>query len=385
VTCPTPILQFGTGRFMQAHADLFVSEAMDRDEALGPVTVVQTTDSAASIARVAALAQGGGYPVRVRGLMGGRTVDLEVRSRSIRRALAAGRDWPEIRRVAVEEAEVILSNTSERGFALDPDDDGGVVADPGRVPRAYPAKLLALLFARWQARPDSPVSILPCELVRRNGDLLRGLVEGLAQSWGLPAPFRRFLTDECRWANTLVDRIVSEPIEPVGAVAEPYALWAVERQDGLRLPCRHNAIVMTDDLDRYERLKLHILNLGHTILAELWLRDPSPDTTVLQAMAAPALRERLEAAWAEEVLPVFAAEGLGAEAHLYRDEVRERFLNPFLAHRLADIAQNHEEKKRRRLTPIVAAAASRGLALPQRVLRAALGSEGGARSDPAYP
>ena len=36
----TPIIQFGTSRFLQAHADLFISEAMARGKALGPVTAI---------------------------------------------------------------------------------------------------------------------------------------------------------------------------------------------------------------------------------------------------------------------------------------------------------------------------------------------------------
>ena len=375
MTLRTPILQFGTGRFLQAHIDLFVSEALERGEAIGPLTVVQTTDSPASIARVAALTQTGGYPVRIRGLVDGHTVDQEFRSRSIWRALAAARDWPEIRRIAVEEAEVIVSNTGERGFALYPDDDAGLIADLERVPRSFPAKLVVLLHARWQARPDSPLSIFPCELIARNGDALRGIVGDLARAWGLQASFQDFLVSGCRWANTLVDRIVSEPIEPIGAVAEPYALCAVERQEGLRLPCRHAAIVVTDDLGRYERFKLHILNLGHTVLAEQWLNEPRrPDETVIEAMRTPAARDHLESVWAEEVLPVFAAEGLDGESRRYRDEVRERFLNPFLAHRLRDIAQNHVEKKRRRLEPIVASGQTHGILQPR--LRSILDADG---------
>lgn len=366
MTLRTPILQFGTGRFLQAHIDLFVSEALERGEAVGPITVVQTTDSPASIARVAALAEDEGYPVRIRGLVDGQTIDRELRSRSIRRALAAGQDWPNIRRIAVEEAEVIVSNTGERGFALDPADDARLVANPDRAPRSFPAKLVLLLHARWLARPDNPLSIFPCELIARNGDVLRGIVGDLAHDWALPASFLDFLLSSCRWANTLVDRIVSEPIEPIGAIAEPYALCAVERQEGLRLPCRHDAIVETDDLGRFERFKLHILNLGHTILAEQWLGERRrSDETVLEAMKTPAAREHLEKIWAEEILPVFAAEGLDREAQAYRDEVRERFLNPFLKHRLRDIAQNHGEKKRRRLEPIVAAGQTYGIPQPR--------------------
>lgn len=371
-TLSTPILQFGTSRFLQAHADLFVSEAMEAGEALGPIAVVQTTASPESAARIAAMADGAGYPVRIRGLKAGSRIDEERRGRAVRRALQADRDWAEVRRIAVEEAAVILSNTGDRGFDLDERDDAALIADPARVPRSFPAKLAVLLFARWQKRPDAPISLFPCELVSRNGDRLRDLVAGLAGAWGLPEGFVAYLHERCRWANSLVDRIVSEPIQPVGAVAEPYALWAIEAQDGLVLPCRHEAIVVTDDLPRYERLKLHLLNLGHTYLAERWLEGGrAADETVLQIMNDPAIRADLEAVWAEEVLPVFAAEGLGEEAAAYAGEVRDRFLNPFLAHRIADIAQNHAEKKRRRLAPVIALAEQHGLDIPQTRLRAA--------------
>ena len=35
--------------------------------------------------------------------------------------------------------------------------------------------------------------------------------------------------DAVVFGNTLVDRIVSQDIEPVGAIAEPYALWAIQQ------------------------------------------------------------------------------------------------------------------------------------------------------------
>jgi len=67
----TPILQFGTSRFLQAHVDLFISQALGNGQALGKVTVVQTTGSADSAERVQALASGAGYPVRIQGLDNG--------------------------------------------------------------------------------------------------------------------------------------------------------------------------------------------------------------------------------------------------------------------------------------------------------------------------
>ena len=268
---------------------------------------------------------------------------------------------------------VIVSNTADKGYLLDPQDSPTLLQQRERAPRSYPAKLLVLLHWRWLHLPQAPLSILPCELVERNGDTLRSIVCMLARDWQLPAPFVHWLADHCVWANTLVDRIVSEPIEPVGAIAEPYALWAVERRPGLLMPCTHPAIMLTDELDHHARLKLFLLNGGHTFLAECWRRDGlSADFTVAQAMNDAGLRGELEALWAEEIVPVFAATGKRRAAEHYVHALRERLLNPVLAHRLADIAQNHEQKKQRRFAPIVSLAAQLEPQLPQPRLRAAL-------------
>ena len=53
-----PILQFGASRFLQAHVDLFVSEALPRGEAMGRIAVAGTTGSTESRRRVAAFATG---------------------------------------------------------------------------------------------------------------------------------------------------------------------------------------------------------------------------------------------------------------------------------------------------------------------------------------
>lgn len=371
------VLQFGTGRFLLAHVDLFVSEALATGQAAGGILVVQSTRSAASAARTAALASGAGYPVRIRGFEAGRTVDRTVQCRSIVGAVQADDRWGRVCDAIESSVQVIVSNTADKGYLLDLEDDATLLQQRARAPRSYPAKLLVLLHARWRRVPEAPLSILPCELVQRNGDTLRGIVCTLAREWHLAARFIDWLRDHCVWANTLVDRIVSEPIEPVGAVAEPHALWAVERLPGLVMPCVHPAIVLTDELDHHERLKLFLLNGGHTFLAERWLRDGlSAGLTVAQAMHDAALRRELEALWAEEIVPVFGAIGQRGAAEQYLVALRERLLNPFLHHRLADIAQNHAQKKQRRFAPIVALAAQHRLALAQPRLRAALAEAG---------
>lgn len=85
----------------------------------------------------------------------------------------------------------------------------------GEARRAAAARFLA---------GAAPITLLPCELISRNGDTLCDLVRDVARGWNVDAAFIAYLTKDCVWVNSLVDRIVSEPIQPVRAIAEPYAV-----------------------------------------------------------------------------------------------------------------------------------------------------------------
>ncbi|GJD60646.1 D-mannonate oxidoreductase [Methylobacterium frigidaeris] len=363
------VVQFGTSRFLQAHADLFIHEAREAGQAVGPVAVVQTSGAASRAGRVAAFGAPEGYPVLIRGIEDGAPVERQVTVTSIDRGLSATTDWDAVTALFVEEAEIVLSNTGDTGYAI-PAADRGTGWVEARPPVSFPAKLTQLLYRRWQAG-GRPLTVLPCELINRNGRVLQGLVLDLAAQAGLPEDFRSWLRESVIVTDTLVDRIVSEPIEPVGAVAEPYALWAIERRPGLALPCEHPCIVLADDLEPFERLKLHILNLGHTVLAEIWQREGRPEAeTVREILADPTIRARLDALYRDEVVPGFAVRGMEAEAKAYVTATLDRFLNPYLNHRIADIAQNHVQKVERRIHAFLAWVEEAGASPAAPVLRA---------------
>jgi len=338
----TPIVQFGTSRFLQAHADLFISDAMREGQSVGPVTVVQTTGAADRAGRLAAF-DGRPLPIVIRGLEHGRPVERTEYTTCLVRGLSAAGDWDEIERIVVEEASQIISNTSDSGYRMP---DGETLGEG--LPASFPAKLTRLLAARWQ-KSGAPLTLFPTELVPDNGVVLRGLVTGIAERSGLPPAFIAWLNRDCVFANSLVDRIVSTALEPAGACAEPYALWAIERQPRLVVPLTHRDIRVVDDLKVTERLKLFLLNLPHTCLAERWLADGRrQDETVRELVADAAIQAWLDALYDEELLPVFAAAGV-SEAPAYRATIIDRFRNPFLDHRLSDIVMNHRDKKERRV------------------------------------
>ena len=343
------IIQFGTSRFLQAHVDFFVHEARMAGEGVGPITVVQTSGAPERAQRVAAFGSGQGFPVHIRGLRAGVPVDETVMVKSVDRGISAAQDWAELVRLFATEAEAVVSNVGDSGYEVAPEDRSTLVIFGHRVPQSFPAKLLALLWARWKAG-GAALTVFPCELISRNGQILRDIIVDLGQEISLPERFLDWLHRNILWANTLVDRIVSEPIEPVGAVAEPYALWAIERQPGLVPLCRHDLILMVDHLEKFERLKLNILNLGHTALAQIWMEEGrNGQETVREILQDEAVARRLRMIFDHEVIPGFAAHGWEKEARDYVEATLERFANPFINHRLSDIAQNHRLKVVRRI------------------------------------
>jgi tagaturonate reductase len=368
------ILQFGTSRFLQAHVDLMASQALEQGQSVPAITIVQTTGDAARARRLTAFADPAGFPVILRGIEHGQSVERHLTVRSVSGGISAMAQWPMLVDLVSRQVEFIVSNTGDTGYQIPTQDR--IRPAPGAIPGGFIPKLVALLHARWLAG-GLPLTLLPCELVQGNGQVLRKATLGLAADWGLGPAFADWL-GACLWINTLVDRIVSTPLEPAGAVAEPYALWAVERQPGLSMPFTHPQLVLTDDLRPFERLKLFILNLGHTWLAQRWHEAGADPAQSVRAMLGdgdtlPALR----ALYAQEIVPGFAAHGLGDTATTYVEATIERFANPFLDHRLSDIHGNHAEKIAKRVLPFIAWAreSAPGLALPRLDALAAIVTE----------
>jgi tagaturonate reductase len=348
----TPIIQFGTSRFLQAHADLFLSQARDAGQDVGPVTIVQSSGHAGRASRLKALAQP--FPVRIEGMLDGATVQETETVRSVVRCLSTSENWDEVVRVFTQEVEIVFSNTGDKGYDPQPCDTA-LYFDQAM---SYPAKLLHLLRARFEHNA-APIQIMPMELIVDNGLVLKERVKAFAADDR--DEFRTYLEEGVTWVNSLVDRIVSQPLEPAGAVAEPYALWAIEDQYGLILPCKHPAIQIVTALKDIEALKLFVLNLGHTLLAERWLvSNGAENAFVRDLLNDNAELNALKEVWNSEVRPAFVKASLQDKFDEYVNTTIERFANPFLDHRIADIAQNHAQKVERRIGAMLAFAREQG-------------------------
>ena len=345
---PETILQFGTGKFLRCFVDLFVHELNAKGQDRGGVVLVQSTGSerAEEFNR-----QCGRYHAAIRGQRQGERIDRTVEVASVARALAASSQWDEVLAVGRSDSlQLIVSNTTEAGYALQPGD-----SPTDGAPQSFPAKLLLVLKARFEARLPG-VTVLPCELLERNADRLLDLVLDLTRLWELDDSLVEWLQHECCWSSTLVDRIVSAPspgdpraaTDPLFAVAEPFALWLIEGT--APIPCglvEHPAIEQVPRLEPYYLRKVRILNGAHTALVAKAM--PLGFETVRDAVTDSDVGSWLRSLLFEEIVPVL--EGRTESPDEFAEETLQRFANPFLDHRLADIALHHSVKLETRLAP----------------------------------
>jgi tagaturonate reductase len=351
------LLQFGGGNFLRAFVDLMLHEAnVADDDAYGRAVVVTSMSSQRSrwINE-----QKGCYHVAIRGLQEGERIDETIAvTRSISRSLPAGESWADILAVArSENLRWIVSNTTEAGLVLDPADTldtGAQALRPlnGCAPHSFPAKLLALLTHRLDSGLP-PVTILPCELLEDNGPVLLDLLRTQADIWQLPQTWRDAV-ETCPVASTLVDRIVSgrpeeHPLraqDPLLTVAEPYASWVIEKLPGVDL-FPHTALTFTEDVADFSLRKVRILNGAHTALVCMAL--PMAIETVAESVAHATIGPWIRHLLHDEILPV--VDGRIVDAEGFVETTLERFANPFLNHRLTDIALHHPTKVAQRLLP----------------------------------
>jgi tagaturonate reductase len=343
---PETVLQFGTGKFLRAFADLFIAQANRTAAPVGRVVVVQSTGSG----RAESFARCSRYQVAIRGIQAGQIVDRIETVDSIARALSAPEQWPEVLALAeTADLRVVISNTTEAGYQLAAGDS------PERMPpQSFPAKLLCVLEARYQAGLPG-LMILPCELLENNADRLRTLVLEQARQWNRPPAVCDWIETACHWHNTLVDRIVSAPspgdplaaADPLFAVAEPFAFWGVEGPLDVPGLAAHPAVHVVEDLLPLSLRKVRILNGAHTALVAK--ARPLGLQTVREALANEEIRRWLATILFDEIVPVL--EGRTDDPAGFAREVLDRFANPFLDHRLADIALHDNAKRQTRLVP----------------------------------
>jgi tagaturonate reductase len=364
---PEKVVQFGTGAFLRGFVDSFIDEANRRGQFGGRIVAVSSTGSGRDDALNA---QNGLYTLITRGVEQGIACEGARVIASVSRALCAQEGWGEVLAVARRpEIAFVFSNTTEVGIALDDADDFALAP-----PRSFPGKLTRFLFERgrhYDFDASHGITVIPCELIERNGDRLREIVLTLGERWRLGDVFAQWVREAVPFCNTLVDRIVpGTPNDPLTlgyrddlvTVCEPYRLFAIEATE-LPFDGTDPGIVLTPDVRPFRERKVRLLNGAHTLLAPVALL--SGCETVREAMEHELVGRFARRLIFDEIGPIVDA----PDAEIFAREVVDRFLNPYIRHALLDITFQATTKLQVRVLPLIAAhAAQHGRVPPAMVL-----------------
>lgn len=349
---PVRIVHLGLGGFFRAHQAWYTGAAPDSAE-WGIAAFSGRSRGLAD--RLAA--QDGLYTLIVRG--------PETDEQSVQTAVSeahAGTDLDAWRGYFARPGLAVVTLTvTEAGYVRGR--DGGL--DLGRAdvrsdvaggdPQTMPGKLIAGFRAR-RAAGGRPLAVVSCDNLPGNGDVLARVVLDLAEA-AEPA-LVTWIRDHVSFVTTMVDRITphttdddlaATPGDAVPVVTEPFTEWVLSGPfPGGRPAWDAAGARFVTDVHPHEMRKLLLLNGGHTLLA--YAGSARGHDTIAEAVADPQCRAWLNQWWDEAVryVPLPAAE-LAA----YRAALLERFANPRIRHRLAQIAMDGSQKVPIRVLPVL--------------------------------
>ncbi len=255
-------------------------------------------------------------------------------------ALIAAMSRPEIR--------IVSLTVTEGGYFVDPatgvfdQTHPEIVADaanPAHPRTAFGAILAALVTRRSAGTP--PFTVMSCDNLPGNGHVTKAAVVGLAR---LSDPeLGDWVAAHVAFPNGMVDRITpgTGPREralaasfgladdPVPVTCEPFRQWVLEGTfPAGRPPLEKVGVTFTDQVHKFEMMKIRILNGGHAIIA--YPGGLMGIEYVHEAMANPTIRGFLAKVERDEIQPIVPAVP-GQDLTDYTALIIERFSNPEIA------------------------------------------------------
>lgn len=257
------------------------------------------------------------------------------------------------------QTRIVTLTVTEKAYPRKPDggldtQDRTVAADLANPDR--PTGILGFLteaLARRRADGTPPFTVLSCDNLPSNGETLRRLVIAFATLRD-PA-LGRYIEQNVAFPSSMVDRIVpattdadrERVAQTLGAedawpvVTEPFMQWVVEDNFPMGRPAwERHGVEMVTDVAPFEEMKLRLLNGAHSALAyagQLLGRE-----TVADAFADPVIHGFVKGLWRETARTLSGHAGLMPDAYTAR--LTDRFANPALRHRTAQIANDGSQK-----------------------------------------
>ncbi|WP_404309059.1 mannitol dehydrogenase family protein [Neorhodopirellula lusitana] len=274
-----------------------------------------------------------------------------------------GCDDPEavIDRMASPDTKIVSLTITEGGYNVDSDTGEFDLSNPDAqhdIENPLQPKLVfGFLTAALRKRRDQGLpafTVQSCDNIQHNGNLTRKMVLGFARQQD--PELAKWIESEVSFPNAMVDRItpVTTPADiqyltdefglhdewPV--TCEPFCQWVIEDNfsDG-RPPWEKVGAQFVPDVTPYEKMKLRLLNAGHSVLGILGsiYGHGTIDECVSDTLFATYLRKFMDI----EATPTLD-EVTGIDLDAYKDTLIERFGNPNIKDNLARICLESSSK-----------------------------------------
>ncbi len=352
------IVHLGIGAFHRAHQAAYVDQLLEDNPEWGIVGAsLRRPDT-----KEALDPQDGLYTLAVRDGEGTRCTIIG----SVLEVIDATLDKEELLDLMSSEAVRIISLTvTEKGYCHDPatgklnEDHPGIIHDLEHpsAPETAPGFIVEAIAQR-RAAGLPPFAVMSCDNLPANGRTCGRIVQRLAD---LRDPdLGAYVKQHVTFPGTMVDRIVPATTdadremvaEMIGVedawpiMTEPFTQWVIEdRFPNGRPPFEETGVMMVDDVEPFELMKLRMLNGPHSTLA--YLGYLAGYQTVSDTVADSDYRTLIRKMMTEEIAPTLDLPGVDLDA--YRDELIQRFENPALKHRTWQIAMDGSQKLPQRL------------------------------------
>ncbi len=354
------IVHIGVGGFHRAHFATYVDALCSAGETSWAIVGAGVLAGDAAIAEALA-AQDHLYSLVVRGEHGhsvsviGSLVDY-IHAHPDPTAL--------IEKIAAPDTQIVSMTVTEGGY---PVDDASGAYDPGSPVAGTDSAfgILARGLDLRRRRGAGPLTVMSFDNIESNGRVCRTAALGEAARVG--AELSSWIEAHIAFPNSMVDRITPGTTDADRAwlqaelgivdrwpvVTEPFRLWVLEdRFSGERLPVEGLDVVVTDDVQPFELMKLRLLNAAHSTMA--YLAALAGHEFVHDAMADPALRGLVEGFLDREARPVLPPVP-GYDVNAFQNELIERFANPAIGDRIARLCLDGTAKFPKFLLPTVRA------------------------------
>lgn len=366
------IVHLGLGQFHRAHTAVYTALALAAEP--GDWGIVGVANKSRTIVD-GLRAQGNLYSVLelAPGVEDARVVDVH-------RGLLVGADQADevVAAIAAPATRIVTLTITEAGYhssaagRLDVGDPA-VVADLRNLARpATPLGMLASgLWRRWQMS-GAPVTVLSCDNVLAAGHTARDRLRQFLAAAGGPSELLTWLETSVAFPNAMVDRIVPgttdatrQAVERILGVrdavsvpAERFTMWVMEDVFAAGRPAWDKAgALFTDEVNKYEFVKLRLMNGCYSLLANLGVL--AGKATSPEAIATDFIAACVHAAQGDEYLPTLDLPK-GFEVRAYIETLFGRWANTALGDATWRVATDTSAKLAQRIVVPAVYALERG-------------------------